>query len=91
MSLCARPEIEEDSDTEIAKAAREAASMLSVAKWTTAVAQMQGSPNLADFFVVELNFSGLLKGVLKVEDRLLTKVFRLNRDQSNDIQYLRVK
>ena len=84
-------EIEEDSDTEIANAAREAESMLGAAKGASAAVRVQSAPNLADFFVVELNFSGLLKGVQKVEDRLLTKVFRLNKEQRNDMQYLRVK
>ena len=83
--------IEEGSDTEIAKAAREAESMLGNAKRAAVAVQVQSAPTLADFFVVELNFSGLLKGVQKVEDRLLTKVFRLNKDQRNDMQYLRVK
>ena len=84
-------EIEDDSDMEIVKAAKEAETALNTAKGASIATQTQMSPNLADFFVVELNFSGLLKGVQKVEDRLLTKVFRLNKEQRNDMQYLRVK
>lgn len=53
--------------------------------------QQQFQNILSNFFVVELHFSGLGYGKRKMEDHLLTAVFRLGKKHRNQMQYMKVQ